>query len=185
MSFWRVIGTFLALCVLFAARSAHAECTKDTECKGDRVCEAGSCVAPPPGSAPAPAQQPAAAPAPVAPAPVAPAPVAPVPAPAVPVETKPKTKRYSPGMMVAGIFLASGGPIVLLLGIVENCSAPGCESNAQGVGLTVAGLAMIGIGIPLIVMGSQRVPDESTAPRATFSPWVNQNGAGANLGFVL
>jgi hypothetical protein len=184
MRFWRAIGTLILLCVLFGARSAHAECTKDTECKGDRVCEAGSCVAPPPGSAPAPAQEPAAAPAPApAPAPVAPA--APVPAPAAPVETKPKTKRYSPGMMVAGIFLVSGGPIVLLLGIASNCSVPGCESNAQGVGLTVAGLGMIGLGVPLIVMGSQRVPDESTAPRATLSPWVNQNGAGANLGLVL
>src|SRR5438876_1212788 len=42
---------FLALLtsgsVLLASALAHAGCTKDTDCKGDRVCDAGKCVSPP------------------------------------------------------------------------------------------------------------------------------------------
>lgn len=49
-----------ALLVLSAA-SASAQCTKDTDCKGERVCEAGKCTLP------TPTQDPAAAPAVVAP----------------------------------------------------------------------------------------------------------------------
>lgn len=30
--------------ILLAAKIAYAGCTKDTDCKGDRVCEAGTCV---------------------------------------------------------------------------------------------------------------------------------------------
>ena len=58
--------TALALLLPLAA---HANCTKDTDCKGTRVCEAGSCVTPsvpvqPDHAAPvAPVAQPAAAPA--------------------------------------------------------------------------------------------------------------------------
>lgn len=44
--------------------SAHAQCTKDTECKGDRVCDAGRCAGPPPPASTAP---PAVAPAPARP----------------------------------------------------------------------------------------------------------------------
>jgi hypothetical protein len=37
------IGAFLALTL----RPAWAACTKDSECKGDRICESGLCVSPP------------------------------------------------------------------------------------------------------------------------------------------
>lgn len=40
----------LLVVVLVAASAASAQCTRDTECKGDRVCEAGQCVAPKPGT---------------------------------------------------------------------------------------------------------------------------------------
>lgn len=44
-------GLFLALAVVvLTASAARAQCTMDTECKGDRVCEAGQCVSPPPGT---------------------------------------------------------------------------------------------------------------------------------------
>ena len=32
---------------------AHAGCEKDTDCKGDRICEAGACVNPPAAESPA------------------------------------------------------------------------------------------------------------------------------------
>lgn len=58
-----------------AAPAAAGGCQYDTQCKGDRVCQAGACVSPAPTPAPAPAV------APLAPQTVAPAPA---PAPAVP-----------------------------------------------------------------------------------------------------
>jgi hypothetical protein len=50
-----------AIGAIAASSPARADCTKDTECKGDRVCEHGQCVAP--SSAPAAALPPTPAPA--------------------------------------------------------------------------------------------------------------------------
>lgn len=44
--------TISALLFLYAS-AASAQCTKDTECKGERVCQAGVCLAQPEGSRPA------------------------------------------------------------------------------------------------------------------------------------
>ncbi|MBL8914853.1 MAG: hypothetical protein JNM17_29380 [Archangium sp.] len=41
---------FLIIVIILVAPAASAQCTMDTECKGDRVCEAGQCVAPKPGT---------------------------------------------------------------------------------------------------------------------------------------
>ena len=47
MSIQHYLIQFLAVPLTLAlAPTAHAQCTKDVECKGDRICEAGTCVAP-------------------------------------------------------------------------------------------------------------------------------------------
>jgi hypothetical protein len=45
--------------VLLLSTLSHAQCTKDTDCKGDRVCEAGKCVSPalPPAPPPPPGSE--------------------------------------------------------------------------------------------------------------------------------
>lgn len=50
---------FRASCIALALASisAHAQCTKDTDCKGDRICERGTCTAPKTGIAQTPAQR--------------------------------------------------------------------------------------------------------------------------------
>jgi hypothetical protein len=53
-------GVAAILLVACIAAPAGADCTKDVDCKGDRVCDHGQCVAPAP--APAPAPLPASAP---------------------------------------------------------------------------------------------------------------------------
>jgi hypothetical protein len=55
--------------VVHWASSAHAQCTKDTDCKGDRICNDGACMdpTPPAALAPLPAPEPPAAIAPPAP----------------------------------------------------------------------------------------------------------------------
>jgi hypothetical protein len=180
MRFPQVVGALASTLVVFSSLVARAQCSKDTDCKGERVCNEGACTAPAPGTAPAP---PAAAPAAAAPpppqtppgytlVPVAPAPAAPAP--------KPETERYSTGMMVAGIFMVSTGPIILLLGISNSCVTTGFDcATTEQVAMTIVGTAMIGVGVPLIVVGSQRVPVRPSA--AKLSPWVTPHGAGATL----
>lgn len=89
-------GWVLLPALMLLAGHAGAQCTKDTDCKGDRVCEAGKCTSPAPPVAPNDAAAPAPTPAPssqaadapgasVAPAPDAPAaPHAPSPDPDTP-----------------------------------------------------------------------------------------------------
>ncbi len=57
---------------------AWAQCTNDVQCKGDRICEKGACVTPPPKAPPA------ATPPPSPTTPMAPPPNAPLPAPSPP-----------------------------------------------------------------------------------------------------
>src|SRR5690349_15729158 len=64
--------------VLLISATSHAACTKDTDCKGDRVCEEGACVDPP-ANLPPPPPPPAGGGTPAA---VAPPPTAAQPAPA-------------------------------------------------------------------------------------------------------
>jgi hypothetical protein len=100
-----VIGAMAAVVVVLESRAAHAGCTRDSDCKGARICENGRCVnppadnqargnkaapvpAPPPGpagwqAAPPPALTPMPVPpqnAPTPPPPAPPAQMAPVPA---------------------------------------------------------------------------------------------------------
>lgn len=65
-------AAFTVVLVTAHVRPAWADCANDAQCKGDRICEKGVCVSPPP-KAPAPP--------PVAPPPSAPPPTAPLPPP--------------------------------------------------------------------------------------------------------
>lgn len=52
-----LLRVLLAVSVLAAPGMALAQCSKDTECKGDRVCERGACVAPGERSSPPPPRE--------------------------------------------------------------------------------------------------------------------------------
>lgn len=55
-----------------------------------------------------------------------------------------------------------------------------CENSREtrNVVIGVLVIATIGVGIPLIVYGAKRVPNE---PQATLTPWVSPTAAGATL----
>jgi hypothetical protein len=140
--------------------------------------------APPPGYAPAPGYAPPGyAPPPgygpppgYAPAPgYAPPPgYGPPPGYYGPQQVAPQMERRSGGALAGGIVLVSLGAVSSLVGAVllsssETCSylysgtnnnVTGCahDKRTSGIALTVAGLAGIGVGIPLIVWGAKRVP---------------------------
>jgi hypothetical protein len=77
--------------------------------------------------------------------------------------------RRSPGAMAGGIVLISLGAVATIAGVAvfaaansdcygSICASDGGSTNPAGVGLMVAGLAGIGIGIPLTIWGARHVP---------------------------
>jgi len=179
--------------VLFATSVSHAECTMDTECKGDRVCDHGQCVAPPASTAPA-----AAAPA-VAAAPVAVAPTAPAPLPVAVAPPAPKMVRHSAGMMAGGIVMVSLSPVALLVALGASVSQSLCKTtndysydsstgttynprtdcNNDGLiyGSLLTAAALVGVGVPLIVIGAKKEPEGT----AVIAPWATPTAAGLGL----
>jgi hypothetical protein len=140
--------------MLLVSTLANAQCTKDTDCKGDRVCEAGKCTSPlPPAPAAPPGAEDATSPGPGAetgaaagsePPASAPA-AAPVnlqlqtspseaapPAATAPLERdEPRTRRRSRGAMVGGIVMVSVGPLALLGALAANNAQEKCDANLE------------------------------------------------------
>lgn len=196
MSLGRFAGLIGAGCALLLSSTAHAQCSKDTDCKGDRVCESGVCKEAPPSAAPAaPAAQPVAA-----------APVAAAPAPAaapqvqyvqVPAQPPPKGERHSTGMMAGGIVMVSFVPVALLASLIASAEKSSCEMSEDVTvgsslnsayqcdrydktiyGGLIAAAALAGIGIPLIVIGGKREPVRQVA---IVQPWATPEGGGLGL----
>ncbi len=162
-------------------------------------------AAPPAAAAAPPAAGAVAAPA-VAEAPAAQPPLA---APPVyePVADDPppvarKGKRHSTGMMAGGIVMVSLTPIALLVSLVANTQQNACETgglyygggsgtyydddtncdryDASIYGGAISALVLVGVGIPLIVIGGKREPAV-----ARVSPWASPQAAGLKLNVDL
>jgi hypothetical protein len=50
MGFFRTVAAAVGLSALLWGSFAYAQCTKDTECKGDRICRSGACEDPVPAA---------------------------------------------------------------------------------------------------------------------------------------
>ncbi len=155
------------------------------------MCEAGKCVtAPPAAPAPpavAPAQPDAAAAAPVATK--QPASAGREPPPDAP--PKPRMQRHSTGMMVGGIVMVSLAPVALVVagvarlgkGICDIDDERGCDDDYDPTiyGSLLTGVVLLGVGIPLLVVGAKKEPVEEDVARATITPWLTSNAAGVGL----
>lgn len=189
--FWAVL---VAAAIVCSSAVARAQCTKDTDCKGERVCEAGQCTGPAPSAAPAtpvPPQPQEAPPAEPNLAPRTASRPARVLSPEPELEPdqrfftheeprKPAKRLRSPGMMAGGIVLTSLGPVLLMAGVLSS-SCPGCSSGPRMLAFVLGAATCIGIGVPLIVMGAKRVP----VHQVTLAPWLAPRQAGMQLQLSL
>jgi hypothetical protein len=146
------------LALLLAHSVAAAQCTMDTECKGDRVCEKGKCVSPAPAPAPAAAAPapdgtaPATAPTETVPAPAADPSVAPAPPPAAAPPAAAAAPPPAPGLrplepvrppdeapvrrvnrtaMIGGIVMVSIAPLALLGALAARNAQVECDENLE------------------------------------------------------
>jgi hypothetical protein len=165
-----VVTGLTALAVLLGSLQARAQCRENSDCAAELICEVGRCVVPPP-TASLPAASPAA-------------------------PTSPRTKVQSPALIAGGIATVLLGAFVLssTLWVGAGEAACGlanapedqyrCDSGGLAAGLAVSGLVLIGAGIPMIVVGSQKKPI-SAAPRAQIQPWFAARGAGVHVRLAL
>ncbi len=197
----RALGFVGGTAALLATSLAQAQCSKDTDCKGDRVCDGGSCVTAAPPAAAAPVATPPATAAPLTPEPALAAPAVVPPLDLTP--PPPKMQRHSKGMMVGGIVMVSLTPVALLVASVAALGKGVCgidnydrtDSNGNTVyghsdcsgynpaiyGALGTALVLAGVGIPLIVIGASKEPVNPSAPTATLSPWATPTSAGLGL----
>ena len=103
--------------------------------------------------------------------------------------------RHSKGMMAGGIVMVSLAPVALLVAAfsaigkglcsIDNIDNSTTNTNCDGYdpvtyGALIAALGLVGGGVPLIVIGAQKEPEEP-AGTATISPWATRNAAGLGL----
>ena len=161
-------GGMGGLVCLLSASPAHAECRINNDCIANLVCENSVCVTastpPKPSTEQAPVDVPAPGPAPEL-----------------------RTKRHSQAMFVSGIVVTSLAPIgfiVTNLGLFCELSED-ASSSKHCAGLIFGGLAatgvLLGVGIPLIVVGMGRDPVAS----ARLTPWLTPRSAGIGLRFEM
>jgi len=97
--------------------------------------------------------------------------------------------------MAGGIVLTSLGGVSGLISLVainangacnDMATFSGSAQDCDGMETTaiVSGIAfvvLVGVGIPMIVIGAERVPDESATPRVVLSPWASSRSGGLSL----
>jgi hypothetical protein len=144
----RAVWTLLSgVSVLLVSALANAQCTKDTDCKGDRVCDGGKCTSPlppapaaPPGSdaAAPPGSDAAAPPGPGATTDAAPADAQPAPAPAAaPVDLQ---LQASPSEMAPA-------------GATAPLERDEPQTKRRSRGAMIGGIVMVSVG-PIALLGA-------------------------------
>jgi hypothetical protein len=178
MRFARFFIPLVAAASALTARDAVAECTKDIECKGDRICVAGACTAPSAEGA------------------------APVPPPAAdaPQPEKAVTKRRSQALLVTGIVSMSLTPVALgaalFASFEKNMCADGfgdlpgtsqgprdCSRHDPAIyGGLLAATGLLGGGLAMLLVGVQRVPVEPASTAVRLMPWLSRSSGGVSFG---
>ena len=105
--------------------------------------------------------------------------------------------RHSKGMMVGGIIMTSLTPVALIVAAGASLSASLCHvdrydydtgntyrdnCNNDGLiyGALVTAAVLVGVGVPLIVIGAKKEPAGMQA-KAIVAPWATPTAAGLGL----
>jgi len=197
----------LGLCCSLVAftRLASADCAKDTDCKGDRVCVQGQCTAPAPSSVQTPAP---AAPAQIYVQPAGPVALQPMYAPYPYMYAEPQWHYAHPamrwvgiGLFIAGAAVDIGGTATYSAGASSTCEPGGPGSGGYGHGTSCAGVESIGeylwlaggavtaAGLVLWLVGGSVVP----GPEPVRTGWLQNvvpyvapaHGGGGRAGLSL
>lgn len=108
-------------------------------------------------------------------------------------EAQPTTRARSVPMVVTGFALVVAAPVLIIGGFasmhhLNPCPAmPGTECEGPSdvpPALMLGGVAALGLGIPLVIIGAQR-ETVYERPAATLSPYANPDGAGVSLRLSL
>jgi hypothetical protein len=96
-------------------------------------------------------------------------------------------------MVIGGGLMVAAGPLLLAIALLTkngDCSEVAgtitaeehdrCSNDVRTYSLTIGGVLLLGGGIPLIVIGSEKVPVAPVA-QASISPWLGPEVAGLNL----
>jgi len=168
----RAVVTVLAL--VGAEQTAWASCGKDLDCSGEQICEAGACVDPHPSE----------------PRAVGPARVIRVEAPPAPVV--PRYEQRSVPLVLLGTAAMGAGVVGLAIGLFsserqcyrdlgEGFREEHCKWSHNYAAYAVGGLLLVG-GIPLVIVGSKRVP---VRQEARLSVLAAPHAAGLKLELTL
>jgi hypothetical protein len=172
----RVLGFTAA--ILSVSTLARAECSKDTDCKGDRVCTASVCVDPQPAvvASPDPASSP---------------PVVAAPTKQHGQARKSAPHRASGGMtttgaslFVFGLVLAAAGGGMMYIGATQAQCSDGetCSTVWKaGIGVLALGGVLTIVGLSVWVVGGSE--DRVAVTRKRLVPYVNVGLSGGSAGF--
>jgi hypothetical protein len=183
----RVLGFTAA--ILSVSTLARAECSKDTDCKGDRVCTASVCVDPQPAvvASPDPASSQA--------SPVAQQAASP-PVVAAPTKQHGQARKSAPhrasggmtttgaSLFVFGLVLAAAGGGMMYIGATQAQCSDGetCSTVWKaGIGVLALGGVLTIVGLSVWVVGGSE--DRVAVTRKRLVPYVNVGLSGGSAGF--
>jgi hypothetical protein len=103
-----------------------------------------------------------------------------------PAAPKPTTRRRSGGMMAGGIVSICFGSLGVLVGgaLLGACDLGSCN-KAPGAGILVGGVVLVGGGIALTVVGSQKVPVEQKSAKTSLVPEIAIAPGSAELSWAF
>jgi hypothetical protein len=152
---WKNVGAgaLVVGAAISTSAFARADCSKDTDCKGDRVCNAGVCVEGAPSTAPA------------APPPVATAPAVIV-MPAAPQSqmASRKTRNAGIGLFIAGLVMDAAGTALYVGGKTSSCKQETPLATGTGIALWAVGGAQEPVPAPTATAKLRILPYADLGP---------------------
>jgi hypothetical protein len=109
-------------------------------------------------------------------------------------DAEPTTRSHSVPMLITGIALVVAAPVLFIVAVESAAELNPCPddvgggcpqtSNDGAIAWTIGGVAALGVGIPLIVIGAKH-ETQPARTAATLSPWAKPDGAGLRLRLSL